>query len=255
MQALVPLLLLMLAGSVHAQTAGSDDPRAANDFLVYHPDMGNRKIAMEAYKRGSFVVAADHFRRAARYADKTSEAALAEMLWKGEGVAMDRPQAYAWMDMAAERGYPSLLALRERYWQQLNPTEQARALEVGQTVYAEYGDSVAKPRLAVQLRRGLLGVTGSHAGYVGTVGTVGALPVRNVISGDRGPPLAFEGEVHAADGNQYYAPQYWKEKEYFASQDALWNAPARHGVVDVGPLQNVRDDKKSATEKPLSHND
>lgn len=246
------LLVLLLTGSVAAQAAAAvavDDPRAANDFLTYHPDMANRKMGMDAYHRGKFEIAADYFHRAARYADKASEAALAEMLWKGEGVAMNRPLAYAWMDLAAERHYPSLLAMRERYWQQLSATEQTQAVEAGDAVYAEYGDSVAKPRLAVQLRRGLLDATGSHVGYVGSMKVAGNMPGCNTGKGC--PSGTFE-TIAGVPGDQYYAPQYWNEQDYFASQDAAWNAPQRHGVVDVGVLQNVHDDKAPAP--PPSHN-
>jgi len=243
-------LLLLLVGTLVAQTARAaeaDDPRAANDFLTYHPDMANRKIGMDAYHRGNFAEAAEYFHRAARYADKASEAALAEMLWQGEGLAMDRAQAYAWMDLAAERGYPSLLAIRERYWQQLSPAEQARAVDIGQALYAEYGDSVAKPRLAAQLRRGLLSATGSHAGFVGNLAIHTPTP--------RDKNLASAVENAGTPGDLYYASRYWDEKEYFASQDAVWNKPQRRGVVDVGPLENVHDDKPAASGQPPSHND
>lgn len=240
MNALFPLLLLMLAGSVHAQDAtGSAGPlTASSDFLAYHPDLGNRKIAVEAYGRGSFVVAMDYFRRASRYADKPSQAMVAEMLWKGQGVGMDRPLAYAWMDLAAERKYPSLLAFRERYWQELSAAGQARAIEVGGSVYAEYGDSIAKPRLAVQLRRGRLRATGSHTGFVGNIEIY--IPSATGLISGAGIP-----------GDQYYAPRFWREREYWAWKDSAWKAPLR-GVVDVGPLQNVRDDddNKSNHDKP-----
>jgi TPR repeat protein len=249
------ILLLMLAGSVAAQTAiaaASDDPRTENDFLTYHPDMSNRKLGMEAYRHANFVVAADYFRRAARYADKASEAMLAQMYWQGEGVAMDRPLAYAWMDLAAERGYPSLLAMREGYWQQMNANEQAQAVEVGLSVYAEYGDSVAKPRLAVQLRRGLMAATGSHLGYVGTLNIVPNKPVCNTGAGCNGNSLAIAGGI---PGDQYYAPQYWKEKEYYAWQDAVWNVPPRHGEVNVGRLESVHDDTAPAPGLPKTDHD
>ena len=243
------LLFLVFAGSMAAQgavAAALDDPRAANDFLTYHPDMANRKIGMDAYRRGKFEFAADYFRRAARYADKASEAALAEMLWKGEGVAMDRPLAYAWMDLSAERHYPALLALRERYWQQLSPAEQAQAVDAGQAVYAEYGDSVARPRLAAELRRGLLAATGSHIGHIGSLKVVGGMPACNTGKGC--PNGTFE-TMNGISGDQYYAPQYWNEQEYYALQDATWNAPQRRGVVDVGALEGVHDGDKSDHDK------
>ena len=46
------------------------------------------------------------------------------------------------MDLAAERGYARLLAMREQYWQALSPEQQAQAVREGRGVYAEYGDAV-----------------------------------------------------------------------------------------------------------------
>src|SRR3546814_9279963 len=69
---------------------------------------------------------------------------VAEMLWNGDGVERDRALAYAWMDLAAERGYAGFLGLRERYWSALDEAGRARALEAGQEVYAHYGDAAAR---------------------------------------------------------------------------------------------------------------
>src|SRR3546814_12623296 len=77
---------------------------------------------------------------------------LAEMYWKGTGVAQDRPRGYAWMDIAAERRFPNFVILRERYWNSLKARERARAVEVGRPLMDEYGDDNAGPRLAKGLR-------------------------------------------------------------------------------------------------------
>jgi uncharacterized protein len=246
------LACIALAAIQGAAAAGQDDPRASNDFLTYHPDMASRKTGMDAYHRGNYVVAADYFRRAARYADKASEAALAEMYWQGQGVPKDHALAYAWMDLAAERHYPSLLAIRERYWQQLSPAEQARAVEAGQAVYAEYGDDVAKPRLAVQLRLGLDAATGSRIGFVGTMENFGQTPS---TGNTKNKTLKLGGQASGDDGNQYYASRYWNEKDYYAWQDSVWDVPPRHGTVDVGALESVHDDMKPARGQQQSNPD
>ncbi len=169
MRKLYLVVTLLLASVAHAQEPtvldkqekqNRDDPPAVNplassaDFLAYHPDLDNRRMGMDAYKRASFDYALRYFHWAARYADKPSEAMLASMYWDGTGVTQNRPLAYAWMDLAAERGYPGLLAFRERYWQELSDDERKRAIDLGQPLYSEYGDAVAKPRLGVLLRRG-----------------------------------------------------------------------------------------------------
>jgi hypothetical protein len=188
---------------------------------------------MEAYGRGSYEYAARYFRWAARYADKPSQAMLGSMYWDGKGVPQDRALGYAWMDLAAERHYRILLAFRERYWHELSEDECKRAVEVGQPLYDEYGDAVAKPRLEVLLRRGLNQVTGSRTGFVGTM--------EIHIPGPGGNPTVI-------DANQYYDPRYWKEKQYWAWADKGWKAPSK-GVVNVGVLEPVPAAKPAADDR------
>ena len=234
------LRMILVAGSLAAGSAladtMNDDPRAANDYLTYHPDLAFRKTGIDAYRHGKADVAADYFRRAARFADKGSQALLAQLYWNGEGVASDHAMAYAWADLAAERGYPSLLAVRENYWRQLDPDEQGRAIADGKALYAEYGDSVAQPRLATQLRRGLHEATGSHLGVVGALKLLANKPSCNNGKGCRSDAFILGNGM---PGGDYYAARYWDTQQYYAWQDEIWNAPARHGRVIVGGLQQV----------------
>ena len=82
----------------------------------------------------------------------------------GLGRAADAAEAYAWADLAAERGYREFLVLRERIWEGLDETQRGRALALGTQLYAEYGDAVAKPRLERLLRIGLAQKTGTRSG-------------------------------------------------------------------------------------------
>src|SRR5690554_4984638 len=144
------IALVPMAGpsTVLAQTGGAvDEDLLINSagFLAAHPDLNNRHRGMQAYEDGRHQAALTYFRRGARYADKASQAMVAEMLWKGEGGERDPALAYAWMDLAAERGYPGFTVLRERYWAQLDQRQRQEAVARGEQVYAEYGDAVAQP--------------------------------------------------------------------------------------------------------------
>lgn len=193
-------------------------------FLSDHPDMLNRLRAMEALKRGDRVRAANYFRRAAHYADKQSQAGYAEMLWEGRGVPQDRAAAYAWMDLAAERGYTLFLVFRERYWNALDEIERTRALEVGKGIYAEYGDDVAKPRLEKILRRASRNITGSRTG------SVGALTI--IIPGP--------GDGTVIDGRTFYDKRFWEPARYWQWQKEIVEK-AKEGRVIVGDLQRTPD--------------
>src|SRR3546814_505270 len=131
-------------------------------FLTAHPDIRWRREASYSYNRKEYDLAMDQFLRAARYADKPSQAMIAEMHWRGLGVPQDRELGYAWMDLAAERMYPNFVIKRERYWQLLDADQRSNAIERGQQLLAEYGDDAAKPRLAKVLRQARRETTGSH---------------------------------------------------------------------------------------------
>jgi tetratricopeptide (TPR) repeat protein len=224
---LLALVPFVITGMAHAKKEPveegqrAEDPRVTGSvsFLQAHPDLRYRQAGLAAYKQGEFEEAHGYFRRAARFADKPSQGMLAEMLWKGEGVAQDRPQAYAWMDLAAERAYKTMLMQRERFWEAMTPDEQARAVEVGKDLYAEYGDAVAKPRLERKMRFARRASAGSRTGFVGNMQIT---------------VTTLHGEV-TIDGSHYYHPDYWEPALYWAWQEKGWKEPPK-GRVDVGPL-------------------
>lgn len=199
-------------------------PAAGGDFLYYHPDLSGRHDGLQAYANKNYAYALRAFTRGARFADKPSQAMLASMYWDGLGTAPDRATAYAWADLAAERGYPWLLATRERYWQAMRADEQQRALAIGQRLYAEYGDAVAQPRVEIWLHRGLSQATGSHTGFIGSV---------EVFQGN-----GFGFASTGSDGNGYYAARFWRPAQYWGAQARAWH-PNSNGSVSVGPLEKA----------------
>lgn len=236
----VPALLFaaLCAGFVMPGVAASGRDTSVNmeqivnseAFLSAHPDMRWRRKGMQAYDLGQYGFAANYFRRAAQYADKPSQAMYAEMLWEGLGVEQDRELAYAWMDLAAERGYPGFLAKRERYWASLDRNARRRAIERGRAVYAEYGDEVAKPRQeAVLQRQTRRGVTGSRVGAV--TGKLEVILPSSLIGWQQ--TSLFQGGIA---GEDYYQDRYWQPRAYWAWQDRTWGL-SRTGDATVGDLE------------------
>lgn len=213
--------------SAHAPAAeldGAEDRMIASSagFLAAHPDLNNRLRGLEAFRKGDYAEAMTRFRRAARYADKPSQGMVAEMYWDGRGVEADRALAYVWMDLAAERAYPLMLAKRERYWNELSEAERSRALEIGPAIYDEYGDEVGKRRLARDLRAAKRATTGSR------VGSTGALTI----------VIPTPGGEQYVDGSAYYDDKFWDVEKYVEWQDQDWKRPAQ-GTVDVGEVMNT----------------
>lgn len=172
---LLGLLAVPAAGSSPAPPADAYETIVlqSHEFLVYHPDLRFRGLGMQARERGRHEEARNDFRNAARYGDKLSQAALADMLWNGQGGPVDRGLGYAWMDLAAERGTEWLVVQRERFWEALSADERERAVREGRALYAEFGDPAATPRLERELRAGSMRQTGSRAGWNGAMRSQG----------------------------------------------------------------------------------
>ncbi|CRX67850.1 unnamed protein product [Stenotrophomonas maltophilia] len=172
---LLGLLAVPAAGSGPAPPADAYETIVlqSHEFLVYHPDLRFRGLGMQARERGRHEEARNDFRNAARYGDKLSQAALADMLWNGQGGPVDRALGYAWMDLAAERGTEWLVVQRERFWEALSADERERAVREGRALYAEFGDPAATPRLERELRAGSMRQTGSRAGWNGAMRSQG----------------------------------------------------------------------------------
>lgn len=190
-----------------------------SQFEKYHPDLKFRRMGLEAYERGNHENALRLFQKAAYYGDKASQGMVGQMLWKGEGDDADPALGYAWMDLAAERGYPTFVGLREHFWTQMDAATRERSIDEGQAIYARYGDAVAKPRMESELRRGRSKVTGSRVGHVGNL-TI-------LVPGETGWRRMRGEEIHD--------PRLWKAYEYWQWQDETWRASPR-GVVEIGPL-------------------
>lgn len=201
-----------------------------------HPDLRYRNIGIEAYKDGDKTRALEFYLLASRYADKVSQAMVAMMYWNGEGTAMDRPRAYAWMDLAADRGYRDLLVQREIYWSKLSGLERDEALRVGREIYAEYSDEQGLHRLELRLSTVRTHVTGSHLGWAGNGKTLFSSGVTLPGAG------SLLGQISGAtvDFSKLYSSALWNPEQYERLKDLQWELKMPlQSHVEVGELQNV----------------
>lgn len=218
--ALALSLALPLAAEAQQRPSASDRQFLESEtFLAAHPDLRDRLAGLRNYQKGDYEYAMTIFRRAARYGDKPSQAMVAEMYWMGRGVPQDRVLAYIWMDLAAERGFPLMIQQREKYWNELSESERARAVAEGEAIFAEYGDEVAKPRLANVLRRERRNVTGSRTGFVGALTLI--IPTPNGMM--------------SINPKDYFDEKYWDPEQYQTWMDQEWKHP-RKATVDVGEV-------------------
>jgi hypothetical protein len=151
------------------------------------------------------------------------------MYEQGQGVVADPARAYAWLDLAAERGYAEILVRREQVWEQLDAAQKHEAIAIGKTLYAEYGDAVAKPRLERELLTAYRRATGSRTGF-----TADYVEVARGCPGGGPEILSRMCKV-----GEYYDRVYWNPDLYWQAEDALWN-----GTVTVGPLEPAAGDSQ-----------
>ena len=233
-------------------------PAAAGSFATYHPDQYYFDKAIEAFDRGRLGDTARVLEQSSRYGDKVAQVALALMARDGVGRAADPAEAYAWLDVAAERGYPMFLAEREALWQKLTPGDQARALELAKALHAEHGDAVAKPRLERLLRQGKAQQTGTRTGAgsaktgVATLDSAARAAFLAAFLGKANPGgtnssgaaasaamTAFAGASGAAGATginangDYYDDAHWEPALYWYMRDA----PFLQGRVTVRALR------------------
>lgn len=211
--------------SAETDRIGHREFDARQRLSATHPNELWRLYGTDAAGHGQWQDASRFFRRAARYADKYSQHRLSLMYWHGLGVPHDRALAYAWADLAAERGYPQFVLLREKIWRELDENERQRALQQGVAIFDEYADEVAKPRMEREVARARSRITGSPAGL-----NTGNL---RVFASRGGSDLFDPGD--ALDLRPMYADWRLDTRRYWAVEDAVWQG----GNVEVGTLEQI----------------
>jgi uncharacterized protein len=212
------------AAGVDTDAKTVDDYDALAKMAVNHPNELYRIYGAKAAANGQWRDAANSFRKAARYADKYSQHRLSLMYWHGVGVGQDRVDAYVWADIAAERGYPQFLAIREKMWGQMTSQEQAKVAARGDALYKEFGDPVAKRRFADALAKGKSKVTGSRTGFANNLAIV-----------SRGSGTSLFGNAGGVNLEKMYEASRTDPDKYWKFEDYAW----KNVTVTVGDLEST----------------
>lgn len=192
-----------------------------------HPDLFNEFAGMHRLKAHDYKAAMKFFKEASRYADKLSQLSLGLMYLNGQGVAKDPVTAFAWVAISAERKYPRFLATRDAIWSTLDADQREQAKTMVAKLYAEYGDPVAKKRMAHALNLAKLQMTGSRLGFgTSSVSTVSADSVPAACGEE-----TIDGAAQVGCGN-IYAAWRWDPKQYFQVRDGAWKGTVTVGAID-----------------------
>ncbi len=207
----------------------------------YHPDLFGEFAGFRSYAHRDYQGAFKYFEVGAYYADKLSQLCIGLMHLNGEGTKKDPVTAYAWLDLAAERGYPDFVATRDRVKATLTPEQIAQAMELRKTLAERYADNVAKPRMATQLRQGQMQMTGSHTGFDSGILHADLAGSSNSAHCGATPEVGGQAVPQAGcSSDSIYSKERWEPNLYFASRDHQWKA-----TVTVGTLEQQG--------KPIDH--
>ena len=193
-----------------------------------HPDLFGEFAGMRLYSEGHYKAAIKYFKYGARYADKLSQLSIGLMYENGRGVEQDSVTACAWLALASERKYPSFIATRNRVCEALTPAQHDQAVAVLEKLMPEYGDAVAKKRMARALEIAKTQATGSRLGFDSGVTTIG------VNKGGCGGPTVADAPIAGCGSTDFWSPWRWDPKKYFTARDARWR-----GVVTVGSVEDA----------------
>jgi hypothetical protein len=217
--------LLCVSAVIHAGDYRLDDPEVKKTLQAmgststwFHPDLFGEFVGMRHYVHHQYADALKYLEIGAYYADKLSQLSIGLMYMNGEGTDKDPLTALAWFDVAAERGYPEFVATRDQLKATMKAEQIAKSEEIRKGLVARYGDAVAKPRMAVQLRQGQMQFTGSRTGFDSGIAQLNA-------GGPNGSQIVIGG------GTDLYARNRWDPESYFKARDAEWKA-----TVTVGAL-------------------
>lgn len=203
-----------------------------------HPDLFGEYAGMRLYSEGRYKQAITYFKYGARYADKLSQLSIGLMYANGRGVEKDPVTACAWLALAAERKYASFVATRDRVCEALTPAQHDQAVAVLDKLMPVYGDKVAKKRMARALAMAKMEGTGSRLGADSGIYTTG-------VRQNCGGPTLDGSPVAGCGSTDFWNPQRWDPKQYFAARDAHWRA-----TVTVGELQDEKKPASSAKATP-----
>jgi uncharacterized protein len=207
---LLGLLLCAIPGTAFAQGAAiqsdGDTHQSLNamdkTYTEGHPDIINEFAGMHRYAEGDYAGAMQRFLVAASYADKPSQLSIGLMYLNGQGVQKDPATAWAWISIAAERGYPQFVSTKNDLWLQLSSEQRQQARATEQQLYAQYGDPTAQPRMLQALQQGMANA--------------------NSASNSIGAAQNYCAQSHAKECADLYAKWFWDPNSYFAGRDSTW---------------------------------
>lgn len=131
-------LLVLLASSTALSQTYKQFPGAAVDQKT----MRAQDRAEQAYDTGDYKLAMlIYTKELAPVGDKYAQYMVGYMNRTGQGVPKNLPRALAWYRLAAERGEPVIVEVRDKLFRKLSPEEVARSNAIFVDLWQDLGDN------------------------------------------------------------------------------------------------------------------
>lgn len=211
---MVTFLFLAFTGAVSAQSPFQ--------FAEHTPGFQLNAEGQRSWENGFYFDARHRFRQAAWWGDKLAQYNLGVMYFRGDGVERDPARAWAWLALAAERGYPEFVGMWETLWHELDEAQRDKANRILAELEPRYSDRVAVERTARHMERERKRMTGSRTGFIGTLKVI-----------DRSGMMR--------DGEEFYRAEKWDFHQIVELETRLFKALAT-GTVSLGDFDIIEED-------------
>lgn len=217
------LLFLLCTGLAFLSGPGGLPSAAAQSYAEHTP--GNRYLveASRSYRARQFVSAKSKFTAAARWADKLAQFNLGVMNYHGHGVAQDSARAWAWLTLAAERGYPEMVEMADLVYEELTAAQKVRGRRILESeLLPEFGDAVAIERTAQRMDRERRRATGSRTGFIGNL-------------------VVFDRSGRSRSGEEFFRAEAWDFRQIVELETRIFRAISG-GYVTLGDFEIIEEE-------------
>lgn len=258
---LIPLLFLVsttASAQSGAEQAAETDPRSegavalvphAHSDAEHAPGTEPHYKGVEAYEASRYWKARGHFLTSARFADKMSQFYLGAIYFNGDGVEADHARGWAWFELSAERGYPQMVEIADRIWDQLSSEQRDRGRRIlEEELLPEFGDEVAVPRTARRMKEDRRRMTGSRLGTLPGLMDIYEGPVDlDTASGGRGAGTGSAGPSRSR--YDFYAREKW-DFDQILEREAWIFRGMPEGEVTLGEFEVLEPDEPDDPDQP-----